>query len=160
MTGMYFLNTKALAHELSSNTLDKKHYKNYYLVTALLVSVVYYYGMYSPYGDVRVTGIEGLLTLLIMFIGLQSAYKANGGDEGEHFLGRITALSFPILVQTTVAGVVFGAVLLGLYFALNLEGTAFDDWYEWTISLFTIFLQILFFTRLVSYMKRVKAHTI
>jgi len=49
---------------------------------------------------------------------------------------------------------------LGLYFAFNLEGTAFDDWYEWTISLFTIFLQILFFTRLVSYMKRVKAHTI
>ena len=45
---MYFWNTKALAHELSSNTLDKKHYKNYYLVTALLVSVVYYYGMYSP----------------------------------------------------------------------------------------------------------------
>ena len=108
----------------------------------------------------RVIGIEGLLTLLIMFIGIQSAYKANGGDEGEHFLGRITALSFPILVQTTVAGVVFGAVLLGLYFAFNLEGTAFDDWYEWTISLFTIFLQILFFTRLVSYMKRVKAHTI
>ena len=77
-----------------------------------------------------------------------------------NFLGRITALSFPILVQTTVAGVVFGAVLLGLYFAFNLEGTAFDNWYEWTISLFTIFLQILFFMRLVSYMKRVKAHTI
>ena len=118
---MYFWNTKALAHELSSNTLDKKHYKNYYLVTALLVSVVYYYGMYSPYGDVRVIGVEGLLTLLIMFIGIQSAYKANGGDDGEHFLGRITALSFPILVQTTVAGVVFGAVLLGLYFAFNLR---------------------------------------
>ena len=29
---MYFWNTKALAHELSSNTLDKKHYKNYDLI--------------------------------------------------------------------------------------------------------------------------------
>lgn len=75
---MYFWNTKALAHELSSNTLDKKHYKNYYLVTALLVSVVYYYGMYSPYGDVRVIGVEGLLTLLIMFIGIPSTTQVAG----------------------------------------------------------------------------------
>ena len=157
---MYFWNTKALAHELSANTLHKKQYKNYYLVTALLISVVYYYGMYSPYGDVRVIGAEAILTLLIMFMGIQGAYRANGGDEGEHFLVFITALSFPILVQTTVAGIVFGLVLLAVYFGLNLEGTAFDDWFEWCISAFTIFLQILFFTRLVSYMKRVAAHTI
>lgn len=157
---MYFWNTKALASELSQNTLEKKHYKNYYLMTALLITVVYYYGMYSPYGDVRVIGGEGILTLCIMFMGIQKAYAANGGDTGEHFLGRITALSFPILVQTTVAGFVFGVVLLSLYFGLNLEGTAFDDWFEWCISAFTIFLQILFFTRLISYMKRVADHSI
>ena len=157
---MYFWNTKALAHELSANTLEKKHYKNYYLVTALLITIVYYYGMYSPYGDIRVIGFEGILTLLIMFFGVQNAYQANGGDQGEHFLGRITALSFPILVQTTVAGLVFGTILLGLYFGLDLQGTIFDDWFEWCISAFTIFLQILFFTRLVSYMKRVAAHSI
>ncbi|RKG30241.1 hypothetical protein [Acinetobacter tianfuensis] len=157
---MYFWNTKALAHELAENTLEKKHYKNYYLVTALLVSAVYYYGMFSPYYDTRVIGAESLLTLIIMFAGIQSAYKANGGDDGEHFISRITALSFPILVQTTVAGIIFGLILLGLYFGLNLDGTAFDLWYEWLISLFTLILQILFFTRLVSYMKRVAAHTI
>ena len=157
---MYFWKTKDLAHELSHNTLEKKHYKNYYLMTALLITLVYYYGMYSPYGDIRVIGVEGLLTLCIMFIGIQKAYTANGGDAGEHFLGRITALSFPILVQTTVAGIVFGFILLGLYFGLDLENTAFDLWFEWCISAFTIFLQILFFTRLVSYMKRVADHSI
>lgn len=157
---MYFWNSKALAHELSANTLEKKHYKNYYLMTALLVSLVYYYGMYSPYFNLNIIAVEGLLTLAIMAIGIQSAYRANGGDEGEHFISRITALSFPILVQTTLAGVVFGGILLGLYFALNLEGTAFDEWYEWTISAFTLFLQILFFTRLVFYMRRVAAHSI
>lgn len=157
---MYFWKTKELAHELSANTLEKKHYKNYYLMTALLVSVVYYYGMYSPYFNVNVIAVEGLVTLVIMALGIQAAYRANGGDQGEHFMGRITALSFPILVQTTVAGIVFGAILLSLYFALNLEGTAFDAWYEWAISAFTVFLQILFFTRLVFYMRRVAAHTI
>lgn len=157
---MYFWNTKALAHELSANTLEKKHYKNYYMMTALLVTVVYYYGMYSPYYDVRVIGVEGLITLAIMAFGIQSAYKANGGDHGEHFVSRITALSFPILVQTTAAGVVFGLILLGAYYGLNLDESKFDLWYEWLISAFTIFLQILFFTRLVSYMKRVKDHTI
>lgn len=157
---MYFWNTKALAHELSENTLEKKHYKNYYLMTALLITIVYYYGMYSPYADIQVIGFEGVLTVIIMFLGVQFAYKANGGDDGEHFLGRITALSFPILVQTTVAGLVFGFILVGLYFGLELEGTAFDFWFEWCISAFTIFLQILFFTRLVFYMKRVAAHSI
>ena len=157
---MYFWNSKALAHELSANTLEKKHYKNYYLMTALLISVVYYYGMYSPYFDVRVIAVEGIATLVIMLIGIQAAYGANGGDDGEHFISRITAMSFPILVQTTVAGVIFGGILLALYFALNLEGSAFDEWYEWAISAFTLFLQILFFSRLVFYIRRVAAHSI
>jgi D-serine/D-alanine/glycine transporter len=47
---------------------------------------------------------------------------------------------------------------------IDLSTDLIDPWagyfVGWTISLFTIFLQILFFTRLVSYMKRVKAHTI
>lgn len=157
---MYFWNTKALARELSANTLQKKHYKNYYLVTALLVSMLYYYGMYSPYYDLRIIAFESILTLIILATGIQTAYRANGGDEGEHFVSRITALSFPILVQTTLAGAVFGILVLAAYFAFNLEGSIFDLWYEWAISLFTLFLQILFFSRLVFYMKLVATHKI
>ena len=157
---MYFWNTKALAHELAEDTLSKQHYKNYYLAAALVVSVVYYYGMYSPYYDVRVIGLEAILTLVIMFIGIQRTYVANGGNEGINFMNRITALSFPILLQTTVAGIVFGLLLLGVYQYFGLENTAFDVWYEWCVSAFTIFLQILFFTRLNMYMKRVAEHTI
>ncbi|MCH7385648.1 hypothetical protein MMP71_17540 [Acinetobacter dispersus] len=157
---MYYWNTKALAHELAEDTLSKQHYKNYYLAAALVVSVVYYYGMYSPYVDVRVIGIEAALTLVIMVVGIQRTYQANGGDQGIHFLSRITALSFPILMQTTVAGIVFGIVLLAIYQYFALEQTAFEMWYEWCVSAFTVFLQILFFTRLAAYMKRVAAHTI
>lgn len=157
---MYYWNTKALAHELAEDTLSKQHYKNYYLAAALVVSVVYYYGMYSPYVNVRVIGLEAALTLMIMVIGIQRTYQANGGDQGIHFLNRITALSFPILMQTTVAGIVFGIVLLAIYQYFALEQTAFEMWYEWCVSAFTIFLQILFFTRLAAYMKRVAAHTI
>lgn len=157
---MYFWNTKALAHELSADTLEKKHYKNYYLISALIVSFVYYLGMLSPYYDVRVIGVEAILTFIIMIIGVQKAYQANDGDQGVHFLNRITALSLPILIQTTVAGIVFGVVLLVIYYFFNLQHTQFDLWYEWCVSAFTIFLQILFFTRLIKYMKRVTAHTI
>lgn len=157
---MYYWNTKALAHELAEDTLSKQHYKNYYLAAALVVSVVYYYGMYSPYSDIRVIGIEAALTLLIMLIGIQRTYQANGADQGVHFLNRVTALSFPILMQNTVFGIVFGLVLLGIYQYFGLAQTAFEMWYEWCVSAFTIFLQILFFTRLVSYMKRVAAHRI
>lgn len=157
---MYYWNTKALAHELAEGTLSKQHYKNYYLAAALLVSAVYYYGMYSPYYDVRVIGIEAALTFLIMVVGIQRTYQANGGNQGIHFLNRITALSFPILMQNTVFGVVFGLVLLAIYQYFGLAQTAFEMWYESCVSAFTIFLQILFFTRLVSYMKRVVAHEI
>lgn len=157
---MYYWNTKALAHELAEDTLSKQHYKNYYLAAALVVSVVYYYGMYSPYSDARVIGVETVLTLLIMVIGIQRTYQANGGDQGIHFLNRITALSFPILMQTTVAGMVFGIVLLAIYQYFGLADTVFDMWYEWCVSAFTIFLQILFFTRLIAYMNRVATHTI
>lgn len=157
---MYYWNTKALAHELAEDTLSKQHYKNYYLAAALVVSAVYYYGMYSPYSDIRVIGIEALLTLLIMLFGIQRTYQANGADQGVHFLNRVTALSFPILMQNTVFGIVFGLVLLGIYQYFGLAQTAFEMWYEWCVSAFTIFLQILFFTRLVSYTKRVAAHRI
>lgn len=157
---MYFWNTQALAHELAEDSLEKHHYKNYYLLAALVVSAVYYYGMFSPYYDVRVIGLEAILTLVIMFIGIQRAYVANGGDEGINFMNRITALSFPILLQTTVAGIFFGLLLLGIYQYFGLENTAFDVWYEWCVSAFTIFLQLLFFTRLNMYMKRVAEYTI
>ncbi len=157
---MYFWNTRALAHELAEDSLEKRHYKNYYLLAALVVSAVYYYGMFSPYYDVRVIGLEAVLTLVIMFIGIQRTYVANGGDKGINFMNRITALSFPILLQTTVAGIVFGVVLLGIYQYFGLENTVFVMWYEWCVSAFTIFLQILFFTRLNMYMKRVAEHTI
>lgn len=157
---MYFWNTKALAHALSEDTLEKRHYKNYYLIAALVVSAVYYYGLFSPYYDVRVIGLEAVLTLIIMFVGIQRTYVANGGDQGEHFMNRVTALSFPILLQTTVAGIVFGLILLGIYQFFHLENTVFDYFYEWCVSAFTIFLQILFFTRLNMYMKRIAEHTI
>ena len=139
---MYYWNTKALAHELAEDTLSKQHYKNYYLAAALVVSAVYYYGMYSPYSDIRVIGIEAALTLLIMLIGIQRTYQANGADQGVHFLNRVTALSFPILMQNTVFGIVFGLVLLGIYQYFGLAQTAFEMWYEWCVSAFTIFLQI------------------
>lgn len=157
---MYYWNTKALAHALAEDRLSKRHYKNYYLAAALLVSAVYYYGMFSPYYDVRVIGVEAAITLLIMLVGIQRTYQANGGDQGSHFLNRITALSFPILMQTTVAGILFGVVLLAIYQYFGLTHTAFEQWYEWCVSAFTIFLQGLFFTRLVSYMKRVATHTV
>lgn len=157
---MYFWNTKALAHELAEDSLEKKHYKTYYLLAAVVVSAVYYYGMFSPYYDIRVIGVEALLTIIIMIVGIQRAYVANGGDNGVNFLNRITALTFPILLHTTVAGIIFGLLLLGAYHGLSLAETQFDLWYEWCLSAFTIFLQILFFTRLVSYMKRVADHTI
>ncbi|MEB3768344.1 hypothetical protein [Acinetobacter sp. MD2] len=153
---MYFWNTRALAHALVQQTLTKRDYKNYYLAAAVVVSAVYYYGMYSPYMDVRVIGVEAALTLLMMLWGIQRVYQANGGDEGSAFLNRVTALSFPILIQTTVAGIAFGGILLGIYQYFNLANTAFDLFYEWCISAFTLALQLLFFTRLSRYMQRVK----
>lgn len=137
---MYYWNTKALAHELAEDTLSKQYHKNYYLAAALVVSAVYYYGMYSPYYDVRVIGVEAVLTLVIMLIGIQRTYQANGGDQGIHFLNRIKASYFPILMQNTVLGV----VLLASYQYFGLVQTAFEMWYEWCVLAFTIFLQILF----------------
>lgn len=157
---MYFWNTRALAHELAQQTLSKRHYKNYYLAAALVVTAVYYYGMYSPYLDGRVILTEAVLTLLIMVVGIQRAYAANGGDQGDHFINRITALSFPILVQTTVAGVVFGLILLAFYQFSETAQQHLATSYEWCISAFTLFLQLLFFVRLVHYMKRVKNSTV
>lgn len=157
---MYFWNTKALAHELSTDTLDKKHYKNYYLMGAVLISAVYYLGMYAPYSDLSVTIVECVATLLIMGFGIQKTYQANGGDEGENFLNRITALSFPIFVQITVFGVLFAGSVLAALIIFELEGTMLDLWYEWVLSAFTLFLQIMFFVRLNMYMKRVAEHSI
>ena len=157
---MYIWNTKALAHELANETLTQKHYKNYYLATAVFISVIYYYGIYSPYFNEWVILTESICTLLIMIWGVNSAYQANGGDEGKVFIKRITALSFPILVQTSVAGFVF-AIVLGSAYQFFPEAVVWlDAWYEWCVCLFTLILQVLFFTRLISYIKRIVQHQI
>lgn len=152
---MYFWNTKALAHELAQDTLKPQHYKNYYLIGAVVISLVYYLAMFNPYFDVRVALFECVMTVMIMVVGVQSAYQANGGDTGRHFINRVTALSFPILIKTTLWAVLFGLLIAIIYVVFDLEGSIFDLWYEWLVSGFTILMQLVFFTRLRFYLKKV-----
>ncbi|KAA8734515.1 hypothetical protein F4V57_06035 [Acinetobacter qingfengensis] len=157
---MHIWNTKALAHELAQNALTQRQYKNYYLGTALLISALYYYAMYSPYYNPAVILFEGVLTIIIMLFGINRAYQINGAEQGEFFIQRITALSFPIMLQTSVAGIIFALLLLNIFDIFNLSIFWLDVWYEWCVSAFTVLLQVIFFVRLSKYMHRVAQHQI
>jgi len=92
---------------------------------------------------------ESLVTLLITIIGINAAFKANGGGTGTRFIEKAVLLSFPLLIKVMVAGLVVG-VVTGV---LEMAGTSKFQ-LEWGTSISIIAIEAVFYWRLVTHIRR------
>ena len=97
--------------------MTQKDYKSYYIFSGILISAVFLTDSLSPAENtvvaLKVSGF--VVSALIVFIGINANYKANGGEQGKEFIGRSAALMVPIgtrlMVFYIIALFVFGLVL-------------------------------------------------
>ena len=95
--------TDRLARELSQGRPSEKVQFLYLLGTELLLAFLLYYSLiFGAYVD-WMFFLEIPIVLLITFIGIYEAYRANGGANGNNFLIKAYCLLFPITVNVVIA---------------------------------------------------------
>lgn len=99
---MYFWRTLQLVKDLRTEALGEADFKNYYLATSILVSICFYIALIEPRENMFALGLEAVGTALITILGINAAFKANGGSDGVRFVEKAIAISFPLLMKVLV----------------------------------------------------------
>lgn len=142
---MYFWNTRRLADEIANGSLSENEWKNYYLATSIFITVSIYFGELSPHsGSITLLLAEAISVISVTIFGIGFTFKSNQGKNGGNYVARVTALSFPILIQIFVVGFLL-AVTIVLLSKMHVMDGNFDQVFSFV---FTLISQMYFFWRI------------
>jgi hypothetical protein len=92
---MYFWDIDALKEDLSNNEVNEEHKFIYAFIYIIIASVNY---EAHPYYSLNVMNLWNIIaavsSVIIVTVGTLYAYKVNGGNAGEDFLGRYFSIGF------------------------------------------------------------------
>lgn len=107
---MHILNTGRLVSDLAKGNISESKSAEYYLANAVLGTLWAQYLHYfnEPTRDGWFF-VQCAATLIVVVLGVASAYRANGGPDGRDFLLRTACLSVPIALKVNAlsAGLVW-----------------------------------------------------
>ncbi len=120
---MYFWNVNKLAEDLKLNKVSETDFKNYYIVSAIIILLSYLALTLAPESTVSAAWASFILQIGLLISWINAIFKVNGGEKGRAFLKRIIALSLPITIQSLVLFLIVGISLqvIILVFASSLE---------------------------------------
>jgi hypothetical protein len=148
---MYIWKTQQLVNDLRAGPLDEGELKNYYLVYAIIISVVSHTGTNVPLDEsmfVLVFNVIG--SIMITIIGINAAFKANGGSAGSRFIEKAVSISLPLTIKLTVGFVLFFVLfffLLSENFELN------ESQIEWIFIVGSLVIEAVFMWRLTVHVR-------
>ncbi len=116
---MYFWNIEALKKDIVKDRLTEKERFVYVLIYLVLTAVGF---EYLQQVDTELENIwdsiEAIANVLIVLIGTFCAYRANGGENGQDFLGRYFSIGFVVSIRFFVYLIPI-VILLSIYFVLS-----------------------------------------
>lgn len=145
---MFFWNTKQLATIIKQEGLSEHIRMNYYLATSIFSALSIYMTVLIPRNNTYAVLVEAASILLILIFGIKITFSSNKGKDGSDYVGRMIALSFPLLIKALVIGLVFG-VIIGIYSGY----TGNKNVNDWPITISTIAIQAWYFWRLNLHIK-------
>jgi hypothetical protein len=99
---MYFWDSRRLAADLRNDAVSPAQLKNYLIVLAIIGMPTAVFSEIPPEGKRLWWGIYFAVAIAATVIGLNRAYKTNGGDQGLRFTEKVVALLLPLTLQTFV----------------------------------------------------------
>lgn len=149
---MYIWKTHLLVADIKANSIDENGFKNYYLAASILISVCYYLALLEPHENSLALAVEAFGTIVATLLGINAAFKANGGVAGSGFLNKVVSIFFLLLIKVLVFSLALGALL----FALEQSGANKSET-EWVTSISIIATQVVMFWRLVVHVRSTNA---
>jgi hypothetical protein len=103
---MYFWDSRRLAVDLRNDAVSPAQLKNYLIGLAIIGMPTAFFSEIPPEGKRLWWGLYFAVAIAATVIGLNRAYKANGGDQGLRFTEKVVALLLPLTLQTFVLMIV------------------------------------------------------
>jgi hypothetical protein len=158
---MYFWNTNKLIDDLKNERLADRDYKNYYLVSASVTCLMMFAMRFSPVVDVVASIIDIVISLMMLIIGMNLCFAANGGNDGNQFLNRLICIFLPIGVKLLLAYLLFFLfIVIGFIFAArfidaNQIPELITPYQSWVTLFLSIFMQIIMYWRFCVAFKKI-----
>ncbi|NAZ94490.1 hypothetical protein [Vibrio toranzoniae] len=118
---MYFWNIESLKSDIVAERLAEKDRFKYALIYIVFNIIAFEYFQEESVGEVSLwLQVEAALNVIIVLVGTYFAYKANGGENGQDFLGRYFSISFVVSIR-------FSVLLFLMIFVLLMYQSAFGE---------------------------------
>ncbi|HCE3663691.1 TPA: hypothetical protein NG674_004759 [Vibrio parahaemolyticus] len=100
---MYFLNIESLKRDIVAERLTEKDRFKYALIYIVFSIIALEYFQQENSGKLNLwLQVEAALNVIIVLLGTYFAYRANGGENGQDFLGRYFSISFVVSIRFSV----------------------------------------------------------
>jgi len=158
---MYFLNTKALADEMSRRVLPQREKMKYLLAWTLFNTLAIQNALWTDESVTLFTTTKALLVIAINFVGVLACYSANRRGDNTDFVERFICLGWPVVFTITVVISVAVAVLVAIRVIFDLCAIPYlESWGQGTSLLafvLTIGGEVIYYLWLMSLIARVSS---
>ena len=103
---MYFWRTDLLIEDLKQNRVTQADFKNYYLVSSILILLSFFALSQAETEDMKISLASLIINIGLLVTWINAIFMANGGEKGHAFLNRFIALYLPITIKITVFAIV------------------------------------------------------
>jgi hypothetical protein len=152
---VYYWKTGQLASEIKNTGLEEATKKNYYLATTIVTLASIFVISVSSQKNLIFATLEFTAIILVSIIGIKITFTTNKGNSGIDYVGRMVALSFPLLIKLILFGIIFG-LTIGFYAGFS-KNTALSNFLPWASSLVAVVIQIWYFWRLNIHLRHINA---
>ena len=142
---MYLWNTSKIVNAIRENSITKTEFKNYYMVLSIITLISFYFATIEAASDLSALAIEAFVMILITALGINLAFKASGGEEGENFIRNFVVLSLPLMIKIIVISSVFGLIVgifiyekyseVNMSLMLSIFGVLVQIWFYWRMCI-------------------------
>ncbi len=116
---MYFWNIESLKRDIVAERLTEKDRFKYALIYIVFSIIALEYFQQENSGKLNLwLQVEAALNVIIVLLGTYFAYRANGGENGQDFLGRYFSISFVVSIR-------FSVLLFPMIFVVLMYHSAF-----------------------------------
>ena len=114
---MYFWKVEKLKEDIQTNKLMEKDRFIYALIYIVLGAIAMEVLLLMPIEDGNIWDlINGVVNVLIVTLGTIYAFKANGANDGNDFLGKYFSIGFVVTIRFLVYAIPLFILLFAYYF--------------------------------------------
>ena len=147
---MIFWNTTELAVQIKAGTITEETKKNYYLAASIISTLFIYLNIASGPYEPMIYTTDCLLTILVIYLGINYNFQSNGGSHGRDYISRAVMLGLPLVVKLITFSFVAGIVIAFLADMAGMLDTALVDW---IVSIVSVVAQAVVFWRISEHLK-------